>query len=133
MKLNNDPKLYPFILAPGLVTLLDDLIKDQPNEALCINFRDPDYSYERGGWHPVELHLSASGMLETVTDFAYFGQPPFVELGIELDWQFIEPQYFRQFDDMHEIVVGQALFHLWAENFVAYHQMGVYQVEVAPW
>ena len=133
MKLNNDPKLYPFILAPSLVHLLDDLLEGQPEDALCINFRDPSYSAEEGGFHPVEIHVAENGVLETVTDFAYFGTPPFVELGIELDWSFVEPQYFRQFDSMYELVAGQSLFHLWAENFCAYHDMDVYEVEVTPW
>ena len=133
MKIDNNPKQYPFILAPDFVRLLDDLLGDRPNESLCINFRDPDYSYESGGFHPVEIHVNSKGILETVTDFAYFGAPPYEELGIELDWQFIEPQYFRQFDSIYEVVTGKSLFHLWAENFVAYHDMGVYQVEVSLW
>jgi hypothetical protein len=64
-----------------------------------------------------------------VTDFAYFGMPPFVELGIELDWSFTEPRFFRQLDTMYELVVGQSLFYLWADNFCAYHEMGAYEVE----
>ena len=131
MKLNHDPTLYPFVLPPNLVNLLNGFLKGKPDEHTCINFRDPDYSADRGGFHPVEVHVSPSGMLETVTDFAFFGRPPFVELGIELDWSFVEPRYFRQFDDMYDLVVGQALFYLWAGNFVAYHDMGVYQIELS--
>ncbi len=132
MNVNNNPKLYPFVLTPGLVTLLDGLLEEQAEDDVCINFRDPDYTAEScSGWHPVEVHISSSGMLETVTDFAFFGMPPMVELGIELDWSFVEPRYFRQFDGMYDLVTGQALFYLWAENFCAYYDMGVYQVEIS--
>jgi hypothetical protein len=116
MTINTNPQLYPFVLTPGFVTLLNDLLKDRADENVCINFRDPDYSAMQGGFHPVEIHVSSDGLLETVTDFAYFGTPPFVELGIELDWCFIEPKYFRQFDSMYELVVGKSLFYLWADH-----------------
>ena len=131
MTVNNDPKLYPFVLASSLVTLLDDLLNDKADENICINFCDPDYSVEQGGFHPVEIHINSRGMLETVTDFSYAGCPPFVGLAVELDWQFVEPQYFRQFDSMYEVVVGQSLFYIWAENFCAYYDMGVYRVELS--
>ena len=132
MKLDSNPALYPFVLAPRLVNLLDGLLEDKSAEALCINFRDPNYSAEEGGFHPVEIHVAENGVLETVTDFAYFGMPPFQELGIELDWSFVDG-YFRQFDSMYDLEASQALFHLWAENFAAYYASGVYQVEISPW
>jgi len=132
MTVNSDPSLYPFMLDPGFVQLLNRLLaENDAGEGIIFNFRDPTYSAETGGFHPVEICIDDKGVLQYVTDFAYFGWPPFVELGIELDWSF-ESGYFRQFDDMHELVVGQGLFHLWAANFCSYYDMGVYQVSVTP-
>ena len=51
MKLNHDPTLYPFVLPPNLVNLLNGFLKGKPDEHTCINFRDPDYSSDRGGYH----------------------------------------------------------------------------------
>ncbi len=130
MTVNNDPRQYPFVLDPGFVQLLNHVLEDT-KDGVIFNFRDPTYSAETGGFHPVEICVDDKGVLQYVTDFSYAGMPPFVELGIELDWSF-ENGYFRQFDTMHELVVGQALFHLWAQNFIAYHGMGVYEVTVSP-
>ena len=134
MTLNNNPKIYPFVLPPDFVKMIDEVLAEKVPDAeggTILNFRDPDYSAERGGFHPVEICVDANGVLQYVTDFAYFGRPPMVELGIELDWSF---QYgtFRQFDDFHDIAVGQSIFHLYMENFCAYHEMGVFNVIATP-
>jgi hypothetical protein len=55
--------------------------------------------------------------------------PPFVELGIELDWSF-EQDSFRQFDGMYDLVCGRSLLGLYLANFTAYYNSGVYEVEV---
>ena len=65
----------------------------------------------------------------SITDFAYFGAPPFTELGIELDWSF-EMDTFRQFDGMYDLECGRSLLGLYLANFTAYYNSGVYRVEV---
>ena len=121
------------LLDPGLVSVVNDLLKDttlEASEVVALNFRDPTYSAEHGGYHPVEIHVDSKGDVLSITDFAYFGMPPMVELGIELDWSFIEHGYFRQFDSMHDLECGRSLLGLYTRNFTAYYKSGVYQVEV---
>ena len=36
-----------------------------------IRFKDPKYSSETGGYHPVEMAISDSGVLLYITDFFY--------------------------------------------------------------
>ncbi len=104
--------------------------KAEASDAIAVNFRDPTYSYEQGGHHPVEIHVDAKGDIQCLTDFAYFGMPPMVELGIELDWSFIDQGYFRQFDNMFDLECGRSLLGLYTSNFTAYYHSGVYQVEI---
>ena len=116
------------------VALLDTLLKDttiKSSEIIALNFRDPTYSAENGGYHSVEIHVDSKGDVLSITDFAYFGAPPFVELGIELDWNF-EQDSFRQFDSMYDLQCecGRSLLGLYTRNFTAYYHSGVYQVEI---
>jgi hypothetical protein len=114
------------------VQLINDILLKSPGDVsngVILNFRDPTYSAEKGGFHPVELSLSPSGDLLYLTGFAYFGVPPFVELGIELDWNF-EQDSFRQFDSFYDLECGRALLGLYTKNFVAYHKGGRYETEV---
>ncbi|WP_330130788.1 DUF2787 family protein [Shewanella xiamenensis] len=52
---------------------------NNPNlNIVTLNYRDPDYSYESGGYHPVEINLYRQGdcwYLNYFTDFAYCGGP----------------------------------------------------------
>jgi len=114
------------------VALLDTLLKDttiNSPEIVALNFRDPSHSAENGGYHPVEIHVDSKGNILCITDFSFVVIPPFVELGVELDWSF-ENEYFRQFDNMYDLECGRGLLGLYLANFTAYYKSGVYQVEI---
>jgi hypothetical protein len=126
------PQTTITMLCPGFISILDTILNDTPHnssEIVALNFRDSTYSAEHGGNHPVEIHVNSKGDVLSITDFAYFGMPPMVELGIELDWSF-EHDYFRQFDSMYDLECGRSLLGLYLANFTAYYNSGVYEVEV---
>jgi hypothetical protein len=134
MTIKLNPQTKVTMLDPGFVSVVNNLLKDtsiEASEVIAMNFRDPNYSAENGGYHPVEIHIDSAGEILSITDFAYFGVPPFVELGIELDWSF-EQDYFRQFDNMFDLECGRSLLGLYTSNFTAYYKSGVYEVEVTP-
>ena len=133
MPLEINPQTKITMLDPEFVQVINSAIQsaDTPDgEGVIINFRDPSYSAEKKGFHPVEASFDANGDILYLTDFAYFGVPPFVELGIELDWNF-EMNSFRQFDCWYELQCGRGLLGLYLANFTAYYNSGVYQVEVS--
>jgi len=132
MSITVNPQTIITMLDPDFVSVVNDLLKDttlEASEVVALNFRDPTYSAENGGFHPVEIHVDSKGDVLSITDFAYFGMPPFMELGIELDWSF-EHDSFRQFDSMYDLECGRGLLGLYLANFTAYYKSGVYQVEV---
>jgi len=99
-------------------------------EGCVINFRDPTYSAETGGFHPVEVSINASGVLQYITDFSYFGQLPYVELAKELDFSF-ELSLFGHMGRDFPLSEGKELFAIFQDNFVSYYQMEVFEVEVS--
>ena len=121
------------LLDPDFVKVINNILESYPETSngngIILNFRDPKYSAEAGGFHPLEVSIDAQGDLLYLTDFAYFGMPPFVELGIELDWNF-EMVSFRQFDSFYDLECGRGLLSLYIKNFVAYFHSGVFEVEV---
>ena len=128
------PQTIITMLDPDFVSVVNDLLKDTSLNSpgiVALNFRDPRYSAGKGGYHPVEIHVDSKGDVLCITDFAYFGSPPMVELGIELDWNF-EQNSFRQFDCFYDLECGRGLLGLYTKNFVAYSRSGVYEVEVTP-
>jgi hypothetical protein len=67
-------------LDPDFVSIINDQLIDTSLDApeiVALNFRDPTYSAEHGGYHPVEIHVDSTGDILCVTDFAYVGIPPF--------------------------------------------------------
>jgi hypothetical protein len=127
-----NPQTSITVLDHGFISVVNELLKDTSlngSGIVALNFRDPTYSAENGGYHTVEIHVDSKGDVLSITDFAYFGMPPMVEMGIELDWSF-EHDYFRQFDSMYDLECGRSLLGLYLANFTAYYKSGVYQVEV---
>ncbi len=130
MKLNpNDCSLK---LSSELIELLEVEIAAHAtgdSGALCLNFRDPNYSPTSGGFHPVEINIDPHGRIRYITDFAFVGGGDQVELAKELDFDF-SLGLFQAMGRDYPIKRGQALFDTWQENFCAYHRMGVYQVSL---
>jgi hypothetical protein len=127
-----NPQTKITMLPPDFVVIMNNQLRNvslDASEIVALNFRDPTYSATNGGYHPVEIHVDSKGDVLSITDFAYFGMPPMVELGIELDFSF-EQDYFRQFDNMYDLECGRGLLGLYLANIAAYYKSGVYQVEV---
>jgi len=93
------------------------------------SFKDPTYSYESGGYHPVEVCINSFGKLQYVTDFAHVGRPPQVELAKELDFDF-EHCCFGHMSIDYPLSEGAELFAIFQENFVSYYQSEVFAVEL---
>lgn len=101
--------------------------------AITLNFRDPDYSSETGGFHPVEVRLEKQQdhwRFVYVTDFAFRGHP-FPELVKDIDICFNSKQVYSLFSGWIGERESQGLIRLFSDNFVSYYQMEVYQVEVS--
>ena len=92
-----------------------------------ISFKDPNYSAEQGGFHPVEIYRQADGSIYYITDFSYQGWPPHAELVKELDFDF-GLGLFQQGGRDFPIEKGRELFKIWQQNFLAYYEMSVYRV-----
>ena len=101
--------------------------------AITFNFRDPNYSAEQGGYHPVEIRISrcSSGFqLDYITDFSYVGSGWASELAKEIDFDFqskiCEMRYCRPVP----ISGADDLFRMFQDNFLAYYKMDIFTVEL---
>ena len=122
---------YPSIskALQGLLTAEIEKQKTAVDEAVTINFRDPSYSVDDGGFHPVEIRISKSGRIEYITDFAYVGIPPFADLAKEIDFDF-KLGLFQHLGREYPIAEGAELFTIWQNNFISYYRMGVFTITV---
>ena len=101
---------------------------------LTFNFRNPGYSAEQGGVHPVEIRLirGLDGWLfDYVTDFSYQGLGQDAELCKELDFNFLDDEHYLQGWGPIQRSEAHELFTLWQTNFVAYCRMAYFTVEVS--
>ena len=121
---------YALPVGSDLIDILTKEIQasgNNGNEALYVTFKDPKYSPETGGFHPVEVMVSGAGIIQYITDFAYIGYPP--ELVKELDFDF-SVGIFQHMGQEFPIGNNPSLFCLWQCNFCAYHSMGAFTVAV---
>jgi hypothetical protein len=65
--------VYPIAVSKKFVNILTQSIKESGvdvSNGVIINFKDPDYSLETGGYHPIEIMVSKTGNIQYITDFA---------------------------------------------------------------
>jgi hypothetical protein len=101
-------------------------------KAVTLNFRDPDYSPEAGGFHPVEVRLekqATSWQLIYITNFSYQGRHT-PELIKEIDVCFSIKQVYHFLAGWLNAREGTELLALFISNFVEYYNTGCYQVTV---
>ena len=106
--------------AHALQTLLNE--KQIDSESVTINFRDPTYSPEAGGFHPVEIRLERQGNkwhFCYITDFAYVGSGPYAELTKGLDFDF-PSGVFQNLLGVFSIEQGADMHQIWEGNFLHY-------------
>jgi hypothetical protein len=130
MKIKKDN--CPFKISEQFVSIIEDEIeKSGIINSVILNFRDPDYSPESGGWHPVEIFISLDGTIQYITDFAYVGSPSDTELVKEIDFDFAAKRFGHMGRDL-PIGDGVELFHIFQSNFCSFYESGVYQVHSIP-
>ena len=79
----------PWPLDARLIKILNDTVSTADvDDGVIISFRDPDYTPESSGFHPVEVSISKEGDIQYITDFCYVGQPPMCDLCKSLDFDF---------------------------------------------
>ena len=101
---------------------------------LTFNFRNPGYSAEQGGVHPVEIRLVRGlddWLFDYVTDFSYQGLGQDAELCKELDFNFLDGEHTMLGWGPLRLAEARELFDIWQSNFIAYCLLECFSVTVA--
>ncbi len=101
---------------------------------LTFHFRNPGYSAEQGGVHPVEIRLVRGlddWLFDYVTDFSYQGQGQDAELCKELDFNFLDGEHTMLGWGPLRLAEARELFDIWQRNFIAYCRLECFSVTVA--
>ncbi|WP_249436505.1 DUF2787 family protein [Escherichia coli] len=102
------------------------------HHGVILNFRDPQYTAENGGFHPVEIRLircNDGWYFDYLTDFSFIGAVwPELEKEMDISWSQGYVWHYLMGDLEHE--EGEALFELWQRNFTQYWKMKIYTVSV---
>ncbi|MBF0273314.1 MAG: DUF2787 family protein [Magnetococcales bacterium] len=125
-------QVYPIHISQKMGQMLTRLIHDSgvnTSGGVIVNFRDPEYSAETGGYHPVEVGIDPLGKIHYVTDFSFVGPPGYAELEKQLDWD-IRYGAFQHQGREYQITQGRSMYQIWERNFLAYVGMGVFKVQV---
>ena len=114
-------------LAGIILQELNDTDSGKAWDSITLNFRDPKYNAQQGGYHPVEILISNTGEIQYITDFSYCGSGGYEELVKEIDFDFSCGE-FQMFGNAMPISEGKELFPLWQRNFCAYYKWKVFNV-----
>jgi len=128
----NNQYLKSLVLTDKLINLIEAQVKLADFDCrlgVILNFKDPEYSAESGGYHPVEIAINYEGEIQYITDFAYMGSWGMAELVKELDFDF-SYGLFQHMGQDYPLDEGSELFKIWQDNFCSYHESEVYQVSL---
>jgi hypothetical protein len=122
-------------MSPMFTLYIADLLAAHENEkAVTINFCDPNYSSDDGGYHPVEIRLENEGdcwRFCYITDFCYVGSDYMAELTKDLDFDF-DAGIFQNFFGTYPIGQAIEMFQIWESNFVYYAMISkVFGISIA--
>jgi hypothetical protein len=110
-------------MSPMFTLYIADLLAPHENEkAVTINFSDPNYSADDGGYHPVEIRLENDNdgwRFCFITDFTYVGSGYCVELAKDFDLDF-SAGVFQNLFGIYPIEQAIDIFQIWETNFVYY-------------
>ena len=105
--------------------------------AITLNYRDPTYSDEKGGYHPVEVRVIPPNSkhpewrISYITSFAYVGIPPYAELDKWFDFDFEQGVTQIAYQGVFAIEITGKIFQLWQSNFLAYADAGVFNISAS--
>jgi hypothetical protein len=129
----------PLPVSSTFAVCLTDLLNThqptwQQTQAVTMNFRDPSYGPERGGFHPVEIRLQRRGNLWSLaymTDFSYVGMGDYAELAKEVDFDFSSQEGLVA--HIHVVPLSELgeFYELWESNFLSYLSLGVYTLTLS--
>ena len=121
-----------------LVLLNQEIAKTELNieslTQLTFNFRNPGYSAEQGGVHPVEIRLVRGlddWLFDYVTDFSYQGLGQDAELCKELDFNFLDGEHSMLGWGPLRLTEARELFDIWQSNFIAYYRLECFSITVS--
>ena len=123
---------YALPIDSALIDLLKPHLRSvlgPPQQVVVVQFRDPDYDANTGGYHPVDIAVDGQGRIQWITDFAYTEVEGVTELGRELDFD-LSRGIFQHWGFCQPLAKGAELFQLWQSNFLHYAQCGVFDVQV---
>ncbi|WP_425858634.1 DUF2787 domain-containing protein [Aeromonas sp. INTO2] len=101
---------------------------------LTFNFRNPGYSAEQGGVHPVEIRLVRGlddWLFDYVTDFSYQGLGQDAELCKELDFNFLDGEHSMLGWGPLRLAEARELFDIWQRIFIGYCRLECFSVTVS--
>jgi len=110
-------------MSPMFTLYIADLLALYENKkAVTINFRDPNYSSDDGGYHPVEIRLENEGdgwRFCYITAFVFVGSGYMAEFAKDLDFDF-DTGVFQNLFGTYPIEQAIKMFQIWESNFVYY-------------
>ena len=131
-KINTDNLCLP--VTEQLTTYLQQLITGHhSHQAVTINFRDPSYSADAGGFHPVEIRLEkdqSQWRISYITDFCYVGSGYMAELAKDLDFDF-GSGVFQNLVGTYPLEHATEIYQVWEQNFLAYCiSLNIFKIEI---
>lgn len=125
----------PLPVTSKLTDIIKDALKGKDlngKTSVTLNFNDPDYSAENGGYHPVEIMLKRKGdqwHILYITDFCYGGIGPFAELVKDLDFDF-GLGVFQTTYGYFCIEEAADIYPVWEQNFCFYFKNDAFSTSI---
>ena len=122
----------PFTISVKLIHIIEQtLLHHSVGERLACNlyFRDPDFSVENRECHPVDMRISSTGRVCSITEFHYPNKRRDAKIDVNLSFDFTL-RVLKQSNWSEPIELREDLFEAWQRRFLHHYAMGVYETSM---
>ena len=119
----------PFTISVKLIHIIEQTLLHHSigQQSACnLYFKDPDFSFENRVCHPVDMRVSATGCVCSITDFYYPNKRQDAELAVNLSFDFML-RILKQSNRIEPIDLREHLFEAWQRRFLRCCEMGRYE------
>ena len=128
MKLDPNPCLYPFVLEPQFVHMINSLLKASKvdsNRGVLMRFRRRDHAKVHADCRAIDVVIDSSGKLLQVISYESSSSVKRLIFDFSLNT-------FQQSGCQYELVLSYGIFVLVASCLAAYVESGEVTIEVSP-
>ncbi len=120
----------PFFVSIKLIRIIEQTLLHHSSgvrSACNLYFRDPNFTFENRECHPVDMRISSTGCVCSITDFHYANKSSDIDVNLGFDFTL---HVLKRPGRKQPIELREDLFQAWQRRFLRHCAKGMYETSM---